>query len=125
MPHPRHLNESTGPSPTRGTADSVWTDTRWLYGLDLFDAAFYWEAHEVWEGLWHTLNKPEPDAQLIQGMIQLSASLLTAELGRNAASLRLLARARTKLESSQSPTHPAHAEVSTALKYVHSQLGQG
>ncbi len=30
---------------------AVWPDT-YLYGIDLFNAQFYWEAHEVWESLW-------------------------------------------------------------------------
>ena len=25
----------------------------YLYGIDLFNDGYYWEAHEVWEGLWH------------------------------------------------------------------------
>lgn len=125
MPHPRHLGESAIPPLPLATANSVWTDTRWLYGLDLFDAAFYWEAHEVWEELWHTLNKQVPNAQVIQGMIQLAACLLTAELGRSAASERLLTRARIKLESGQSKTHPAYADVSSALERVQGRMGQG
>ena len=24
----------------------------WLFGVDLFNAFFFWEAHESWEGLW-------------------------------------------------------------------------
>ena len=24
----------------------------YLYGIDLFNHGFYWEAHEAWEGLW-------------------------------------------------------------------------
>jgi predicted metal-dependent hydrolase len=119
MPHPRHLDESPIPKLPPTQVDSVWRDTRWLYGLDLFDSAFYWEAHEVWEELWHTLEKPEPDAQLIQGMIQLSACLLTSEMGRAAASTRLLTRALTKLESAKSPSHPAHADVAQAIQQAH------
>src|ERR1035437_2234874 len=24
----------------------------WLYGVDLFNRFYFWEAHEAWEGLW-------------------------------------------------------------------------
>jgi predicted metal-dependent hydrolase len=125
MPHPRHLSASVIPTLALATVDSIWLDTRWLYGLDLFDAAFYWESHEVWEELWHTLGKTEPDAQLIQGMIQLAASLLTAELGREAASIRLLARAQAKLQVGQDIEHPAYPDVSRSLEYAHLHRGQG
>lgn len=89
------------------------------------DAAFYWEAHEVWEGLWLTVDRPHPDAMIIQGMIQLSASLLTAELGRAAASARLFRRARLKLQASQRRGHPVRAEVSRALERVRATCGEG
>ena len=46
----------------------------YLYGVDLYNFAYWWEAHEAWEGLW---NKTEDDCRLfLQGLIQISASLI-------------------------------------------------
>ena len=46
----------------------------YLYGVDLYNFAYWWEAHEAWEGLWH---KAEDDYRLfLQGLIQISASLI-------------------------------------------------
>ncbi len=46
----------------------------YLYGVDLFNFAYWWEAHEAWEGLWH----PAEDTYrlFLQGLIQVSASLI-------------------------------------------------
>ena len=42
--------------------------------MDLYNFAYWWEAHEAWEGLWH---KAEDTYRLfLQGLIQVSASLI-------------------------------------------------
>lgn len=55
----------------------------YLYGVDLFNHAFWWEAHEAWEGLWLPLEKSEVTAQFLQGLIQISAGYLKQELKQN------------------------------------------
>lgn len=41
------LETPDSPDPT------AWQDCHdYLYGIDLFNHGFYWEAHEAWEGLW-------------------------------------------------------------------------
>ena len=46
----------------------------YLYGVDLYNFAYWWEAHEAWEGLW---QKAEDEYRLfLQGLIQISASLI-------------------------------------------------
>ena len=52
-----------------------WRQTEdYLYGVDLYNFAYWWEAHEAWEGLW---NKTEDDCRLfLQGLIQISAALI-------------------------------------------------
>jgi len=52
-----------------------WRDVEdYLYGVDLYNFAYWWEAHEAWEGLW---NKTEDDCRLfLQGLIQVSAALI-------------------------------------------------
>lgn len=93
----------------------------WCYGLDLFERRYWWEAHEVWEGLWLTLGRDSPEAQLVQGMIQLAASHLTAELGRHAASARLHDRAVTRLERATARLDPGawDIDLDTLLAQAH------
>ena len=46
----------------------------YLYGVDLYNFAYWWEAHEAWEGLW--LEAEDTYRLFLQGLIQVSASLI-------------------------------------------------
>jgi hypothetical protein len=39
-----------------------------LWGLDLFNHGYYWEAHEAWEGLWQVADRDGPLRILIKGL---------------------------------------------------------
>src|SRR2546422_3065474 len=41
-------------------------------GITLFNSRRFWEAHEVWEGIWQ--NHPEDGRFFIQALIQLAAA---------------------------------------------------
>jgi hypothetical protein len=52
-----------------------WPASRaYLYGIDLFSHDFYWEAHEVWEGLWHAAGRKGLLADFLKGLIKLAAA---------------------------------------------------
>src|SRR5262249_47000033 len=53
-------------SSTRGPA--------FLHGVALFDAGYYWEAHEAWEGLWHAQGRRGATAEVLKGLIKLAAA---------------------------------------------------
>ncbi len=53
----------------------------WLYGIDLFNRFYFWEAHEVWEGLWAAVERESAPSLLLQGLIQIAAALLKAHMG--------------------------------------------
>ena len=53
-----------------------WTLDDWLYGVDLFNRFYFWEAHEAWEGLWAAVERDTPLALMLQGLIQVAAALL-------------------------------------------------
>src|SRR5947208_16103799 len=45
-----------------------WEDCRdYLFGLDLFNHGFRWEAHEAWEGLWHAAGCKGTTADFLKG----------------------------------------------------------
>ena len=57
-PHPQrdpagHSYGEHGPTAVHVDADD-WRDNEpYLFGVDLYNHGFLWEAHEAWEGIWH------------------------------------------------------------------------
>ena len=72
-------------------------NSRWLYALDLFNAGFYWEAHEAWEDFWHAFGRTSPEAQVVQGLIHLAAACVKIREGKPAGVARHTRRARELL----------------------------
>ena len=73
--------------------------TNYLYGVDLFNAGWWWEAHETWEELWHvTQAESEGWTDLLKGLIQLAACSLNRERGVHGGANRLLVTAVQCLE---------------------------
>ncbi len=52
----------------------------YLFGVDLFNEGFWWEAHESWELPWR-LSGTTLQGPFLRGLIQLAASLLKWRLG--------------------------------------------
>ena len=46
----------------------------YLWGTDLFNFGYYWEAHEAWEGIWRAYDRSETPALFLQGLIKLAAA---------------------------------------------------
>ncbi len=58
-----------------GLPPELWEQNEtYLYGVDLYNFAYWWEAHEAWEGLWHEAE--DTYRLFLQGLIQVSASLI-------------------------------------------------
>lgn len=75
---------------TKVTRAAGWQDNAaYLYGHDLLDAGYFWEAHEVWEVVW--LNCPPNSAEkvLLQMLVQRANAELKLNMGRSNASRRL------------------------------------
>lgn len=53
----------------------------YLFGIDLFNHGFYWEAHETWEQLWLEFGRSGRDANFIKGLIKLAAAGVKARKG--------------------------------------------
>lgn len=71
----------------------------YLYGIDLFNHGFYWEAHEAWEGLWVACGRQGATATYLQGLINLAAAGFKARWG-NARGLRANAGTASRLFTS-------------------------
>jgi len=51
-----------------------WTENQaYLYGMDLYHHEFFYEAHEVWEQLWHKVGHKTVQGQYLKALIQLAA----------------------------------------------------
>lgn len=79
-----------------------------LYGVDLFNRGFSWEAHEAWEGLWRRCARGTPQHRTLQGLIQIAASYLKRALGVTTAADDLLARGTAHLEAVAAEQDPFH-----------------
>jgi hypothetical protein len=75
-PHPHRGKPPTRPG--EGVAPVVGDDWRgsadYVRGVQLFNAGYYWEAHEAWEGLWHAHGRRGATADVLKGLIKLAAA---------------------------------------------------
>ena len=53
-----------------------------LFGIDLFNAGYYWESHVAWESLWLAAGRQGPVADLLKGLIKLAAAGVKALEGK-------------------------------------------
>jgi predicted metal-dependent hydrolase len=61
---------------------SRWSECRpYLTGIDLFNHGYYWEAHEVWETLWHACRRKGTTADFLKGLIKLAAAAVKVRQG--------------------------------------------
>src|SRR5260370_5548686 len=68
-----------------------------LWGLDLFNHGYYWEAHEAWESLWQVAERGSALRMLFKGLILLSAAGVKIREGKHAAAVRHAGRAAALL----------------------------
>ena len=98
-PHP--VRDPAGHSyhvePTSVVAEALLGSDPFLWGLDLFNHGYYWEAHEAWEGLWQVADRDGPLRMLFKGLILLSAAGLKIRERKNAAAARHAMRAAALL----------------------------
>lgn len=104
-PHPRRdpsghsygLGERFPPQPD--WKPGQWRELpAWLWGVDLFNDAYFWEAHEAWEELWTECARPSPPATFLQGLIQLAAALLKIDLESSTGARKLSSNGISKLK---------------------------
>ncbi|MBI4455122.1 MAG: DUF309 domain-containing protein [Acidobacteria bacterium] len=60
---------------------SWWLSQPYLYGVDLYNFAYFWEAHEAWEEIWRTTERNDLPERFLKGVIQLAAALLKRHQG--------------------------------------------
>lgn len=68
-----------------------------LFGIDLFNAGFYWESHEQWEAAWHAVGRVGVEADFLKALIKLSAAGVKQLEGVPEGVVRHLGRSRELL----------------------------
>jgi uncharacterized protein len=71
-------------------------DPRYLHGLDLFNRGEFFDAHEVWEDLWH--ERGPADRRFYQALIQAAVSLYHFGRGNLTGAARLYHSGRRYME---------------------------
>ena len=102
--HPHPVNSPEGHSYGLEDEDVVkWNSEDWkhnedyLYGIDLYNYHFYWEAHEAWEGLWISSVRNSSEHRFLQGLIKCGAAFLKVRMAEY--QIQDLIGARTLSES--------------------------
>lgn len=96
-PHPRTAPTKNARLVTQDalpgfSPDDWYTCEPYLYGIDLFNHGYWWEAHEVFETVWLAAGQGSTVCgRFVQGLIQLAAAQLKRFIGelRGAQSLTL------------------------------------
>jgi hypothetical protein len=113
-PAPRRGGHTWDPAAWRGLDD-------WLAGVDLFNAFYFWEAHESWEAVWAGTPRSSRPARTVQGLIQIAAALLKIHVGSPSGAAVLSREGIEKLAESavDSPSLLGLDLRATATDFVH------
>ncbi|MBI3817509.1 MAG: DUF309 domain-containing protein [Planctomycetes bacterium] len=97
------------PPPKRFPPERWRENQEYLLGCDYYNFAYFWEAHEAWEGLWHLTDKAGAEGLFLQGLIQITASNLKRHMRESTGTVKLanlgIAKLRTVLPSADDGTY--------------------
>ena len=96
-PHPRrhpqgHSFGCPEPNPRPCRPDEWSQSEDYRVGIDLYNFAYWWECHEVFEGFWHAVGRKTKQGLFFQALIQLAAANLKHFTKNETAASRLLAK---------------------------------
>jgi hypothetical protein len=104
FPHPNrdpggHCYGEPAPAVPAINSDK-WRDCEpYLWGIDLFNHGYYWEAHEAWEAVWHAAGRNGIVADFCKALIKFAAAGVKAREGRPEGVRRHALRAKELLDS--------------------------
>lgn len=124
-PHPRRhpLGHSHGQPETTlrlFPADRWETSDDYRYGIDLYNFAYWWESHEIFEGFWHISGRGSEQGNFFQALIQLAAANLKRAMCNEAAAQRLTHAGMARLQRVTAPY--MGIEISLVLQDLHGYL---
>lgn len=111
--HPKRSDGHGCPGPTDTSyCDSLSTDWSrcrlYLWGFDLFNHRYYWEAHEAWEGVWIAVGRTGTTANFLKGLIKLAAAGVKAREGQATGVRRHARRAEELFQNTQAEVQGDH-----------------
>lgn len=86
-------------APSAYVRSEAWrANEAYLFGVDLYNHGYLWEAHEAWEGIWHPSKHDELQAEHLQGLIQCAAASLKIAMEQPRGLEKLAAFGTARLE---------------------------
>ncbi len=85
--------------------------------VELFNRGYYWEAHEVWEWLWHAAGRQGFLADFLKALIKLAAAGVKAREGNAEGVARHAARAAELLQAAAA----GPAEIRRLSSMIHGE----
>jgi hypothetical protein len=80
-PYPSEHDLREASYPQAWLPDNWQANGTYLYAVDLYNFAYWWECHEVFEILWHAAGRKSQQGQYFQGLIQVAAAHLKRFVG--------------------------------------------
>lgn len=101
-PHPEKEGgylRGTTIDPDGFNQDNYQSNETYLFGIDLFNHEYYWEAHVYWEVLWNHVGRKNSHGYFLQALIKLGAAGVKHKLNQEEAASGHLQRALEHLGS--------------------------
>ncbi len=103
------------------TRDGWAENEDFLFGVDLFNAGYFWEAHTFWERLW-AIDETAPEIRrFLQAIIQTAAACLKVRQGQKAGARKLLDRAGLESFDGRELGIDLHALARAARRFVEAE----
>lgn len=71
------------------------------YGVDLFNAGYWWECHEAMEALWHVAGRGSPAGHVLQAVIMCAAAHIKVKERNLTGARRLFANAEQHVHEAE------------------------
>lgn len=102
--HPQGHSHGISPAVPEPLPPEDWAASPpYLYGCDLYNRGYWWEAHEAWEGLWQVTRAAPAQHRFLQGLIQAANAQLKLALAKPQAVRRLWAKAEAHWQAAGEP----------------------
>ena len=106
--HPRrhplgHSHGQPEPTPQLFSADRWETSDEYRHGIDLYNFAYWWESHEIFEEFWHASGRDSEQGNFFQALIQLAAASLKQAMNNEAAAHKLVRAGIVRLQRVTAP----------------------
>jgi uncharacterized protein len=94
-PHPRRHPDGHSYGQFEPKSETLhpdaWSESEaYRFGIDLYNFAYWWECHEVFEGFWHAVGPKTEQGQYFQALIHLAAGNLKCYMKNDIAARSLL-----------------------------------